>query len=67
MAIGGAGARALFMSGLRKIGYEQIADDGADIETHRPDKGKFRIDDARIQRRHHDRAGMEIAMDHGLG
>ena len=43
---------------------EEVADHGADIEAHRPIEGEFRVDHPRLVLGHHDRTGMEIAMDH---
>ena len=55
------------MAVLREIVEQEIGDDRADVEAHRPHEGEFRIDDARVLRRQHDGAGVQVAMQHGFG
>ena len=56
-------ARRMFVAAGGQIGHQEIADHGADIEPHRAIECELRIDHPRLALRHHDRAGMEVAVD----
>ena len=54
------------MAVLAEVGQQQVADDGAGIEPHGAVHDELGVDDLGRVRGHHDRAGMEIAVNHGL-
>ena len=60
-------AASLFVAGLSEIGHPEIGEQHADIEGHRSVEGEFRIDDARVVVGHHDRAGVQVAVQQRLG
>ena len=47
-----------------QIAHDQIGDDGADIEPNRPKGREFGIDHAGLKLGHHDRTGVQVAVDH---
>ena len=51
------------MSGGGQIGHDEVADHGAEIESHRSIERELGIDDPRLAFGHHDRSGMEVAVD----
>ena len=54
------------MAGLREIAHPEIGQQHADIKGHGAIEGELGIDDAGLLRRHHHRAGVEIAMQKGF-
>ena len=57
-------ARRSLVAGGGEIAHREIANDRTDIESHRPVECEFGIDHPRLVLRHHDRAGVQVAMDH---
>ena len=55
------------MAFLREVIEEEIGDNGADIETHGTHEGEFGIDHSGVAGGQHDRARMQVAVDHGFG
>ena len=56
-------ARRTLVAGGGQIGHQEIADDRAEIESHRSVEREFGIDHDGRAFRHHDRAGVEVAVD----